>query len=433
MHPIPVASLPLKDPVKVQAAVAKMLEEEQLGTGEYSHKRDGWHALGKLKIRIDGHLKAIRSLWAVRDLSEVQLEENNSVKIINPTTVLLGEVTLRTLRGVLIDAVGAEDGNVVYEHIAKVEKECFSWHTRGPRILQKLISFNCDIAIIEEYDVHFGPYATFPNSKTSSSEPGDTAKPSSTFREAMSANGYDGRLYDGYMKQGEGIGIFWKRDTFSAKQSTNSCVSECGDDSVVPITEYCPNLANIGFTVKNASTGELLPERFRRHLALIRLIHISTGKELQVCGVHLSPTSRDDSERTRGEELRQTVEIVSRQTDVPAILTGDFNINLRAKREEHILKSVEAYEASDGRRLFRVPGPESDYILQDLYGDVNDREDVSTSFSRTRNETIDYIFYTPNTLEVTWRGELVCSLESMPNEQEPSDHIALEAEFKFKI
>jgi len=456
MHPIPVDSLPLVDPAKVKESVTKILDDERSGCSDYSHKKNGWHVLGKTKIKINGQRRPIRALWAFRDLREAVLEDNDKVEIIDCFKIKLGEVTLRTLRGVLHDEVGEADGDVVYDHITKVEEELFSWSHRGPRIFQKLHISNCDIAIIEEYDVHFGPRASFSSTnncnqcnptpeealdtKTVDSLP-DAEK--TTFFEAMSAHGYDGRLFDGYLKQGEGIGIFWKRDTFSPKEDEKRDVpeGECevapaperADESIVPITEYRPSISNVGFAVKDATTGDFLPDRLRRHLALIRLIHRESGKELQVVGCHLTPTSRDTSDgHIRSQELRQALDIVSRhQADVPTIFAGDFNINMRLKAEEHILKRVEAYEAFDDKRIFRLPGPESDFILQDVYGDIDDRQELSTSFSRTRNETIDYIFYSPSTLEVTWRGELICLTESMPNEIEPSDHIALEAEFKF--
>lgn len=433
MRPIPISKLPLKNPDKVHAIMSKLLEEEQSGVGDYSHSTRGWHALGKTKVKINGELMPPRSLWGKRDLSKYHVEDDR-IKILDSMKIELYQVVLRTLRGVLNDEMGSEDGDVIYDYIAEIQEQSFSWHKRGPRILEKLIGLKADIAIIEEYDVHFGPRATYSDA------------PNATFPEAIAAHGYDGLLFDGILKQGEGIGIFWRRDIFEPKINRGSIKNdeggmatqndECGKrigqgtDSIVEVGDYCPDLSNIAYRIKDSRSGKLYEDRWRRNMALIRLVHKETGRELQVSGIHLTGQSGCDARGyTRASELRETFQILAQQPLVATVLAGDFNINSRSTQGEEVLKLVETYEVEDGKRRFHDSGSDPEFILEDAFGDINSGEECSTSYTATRKETIDYIFYTPRRLKPTWRSPLQCPDEPMPNQTEPSDHIAVAVEF----
>lgn len=417
MRPVPIQSLALKDPARAEASLAKMLSEEENGTGEYSHKTRGWHTLGKIKVLINGSMRALRSLWSEHDLSNFAIDAEN-VKVLGPTTAQLDGTVLRTLRGVLQDGMDAEDADVVYDHIARVDSENFSWLVRSDRILQRILEFNADIVVIQEYDVHFGPKSSYSNVCNA------------TFPEAMADSGYGGVLFDGVLEHKEGIGIFWRTDIFKL-QGDGTTPSDAND--VVSIGDYslCAPTANVPFEVKD-KFGEPLPPRLRRHLAVACLTHIETGRQVRVCGVHFSPTSRDDAEGTiRGQELKQTLDALSRTPSDAIILAGDFNINLRSLEEEHILKSVREYEVVDGMRRFRYP-TEPEFILEDAFGDLNGGDAVATSYTSTRNQMIDYVLHTPRHFEVMWRSELRCPDMEMPNGKEPSDHIALSVEFRWR-
>eukprot|EP00397_Hematodinium_sp_SG-2012_P018138 GEMP01018566.1.p1 GENE.GEMP01018566.1~~GEMP01018566.1.p1 ORF type:complete len:437 (+),score=88.96 GEMP01018566.1:181-1491(+) len=412
MRPILIDSLPLKDPTKAATVIAKLLAEDQGGTGEYSHKQNGWHTLGKHKVHINGESQHLRSLWAARDLSTCTIDAAN-VTVLSPTKLKLDNTVLRTLRGVLLDEIGAGDADVLYDHIEQVHNEYFSWQIRGQRILEKILNLRADIAVIEENDVHFGPRSPFPGI------------PDATFSEAMTSHGYRGLLFDGCLAQHEGIGIFWRTDAFSLDEDV---------DTVVPIGEYSASksVLNVAFQAKEKS-GQPLPDRLRRHFAVVCLTHKATGNKLRVCGVHISPTSRDDAEGTiRSQELCEAVNALSRTPADATILAGDFNINLRSLEEEHILNRVPGYEVVNGKRRFRFPGQPDEFTLEDAFGDIDGGNDVATSYTTTRNEMIDYVFHAPRQLEVSWRSELKCPEIPMPNSEEPSDHIPLAVEFRWR-
>merc|ERR1711860_363459 len=125
------------------------------------------------------------------------------------------------------------------------------------------------------------------------------------------------------------------------------------------------------------------------------------------------------------------LQVLSKDPNIPTVLAGDFNINIRSNEEEFVLKLIPGYEVIDGNRLFRMPGVGNDFVLRDAYGDINAQETASTSFNATRNHCIDYLFYTPEYLKVRWRSPLKCTQEPMPNLEEPSDHIALCVEFEW--
>lgn len=276
--------------------------------------------------------------------------------------------------------------------------------------MRRIVESKADIVVILEYDVHLGPLfccAEMENVR---------------FPDAMAAHGYTGLLFDGVLQHKEGIGIFWRSDVFALSEPT-----ELGD--VIPEDTYVSGpVRNMALVVTNAQ-GETLPDRIRRHSALVSLKHLVTDKKLWVCGVHFSPSSRDDAEGTiRSQELQQTMDALARIPD-GIVWAGDFNINLRSQKEECILQRVSSYGVVDGKRQFRS----GDVLLEDAYGDINAGNTVATSYTLTRNQMIDYIFYSPKHLEFVSRSDLHCPEIPMPNTDEPSDHIPLAVELQWRI
>lgn len=229
-----------------------------------------------------------------------------------------------------------------------------------------------------------------------------------------------------------------------------------------------------------------MEELDRRNVGLCALEllppHRAAGRRLVVCASHLMTKSRDSSRTVRfpGEVRATQLETISQELSAflgpteMALFMGDFNINVRGDDETYILhgklasaggdealtvptgyedlRSREPFPETGSRFLwFRRRGADEGCIdeptdgvatrlsLRDVYGDLNrlERDDrgrvLGTSHNADRLETIDYIFFDEDHMELVARSPMLApSPDAAPDEENPSDHIPLLARLRVK-
>lgn len=451
----PIAETELKDLLGVDGAKAaiKALEDlylqEKEQRSEYNDKATGWHNHGKEKILLRGEEVTVRTLWGEQDLTRLVDEQKGKTDLRGKVTIIddvscsfPNGVVKKTLLGVLTDMLDRASAEVVFSKIKGVNDTKFDWSTRGPRILELLMSLDADVIVLEEYDVHKAPLALFTKDG-----------PRENFSAAMHREGYDGRLFAASTKKNDdGVGIFWKRSAFHL-------LGQESDTNSMGVVAPGPSLDDAIWNVDLEEPDHQKPDRMasesnRRSAAFVTLVTRPGGDQVIVAATHLMTTSRDDKKGTvRRHELGR-IRLAMQKWARPgqaAILAGDFNIDMQT--QESIFEQVDGYKRlevdhTDQATYPQLPHMEpgttvkmfdwrsegaqdsSQLVFVDAYGDVDHRPESASSRTHTRREMIDYVWYSPQKLRVVARSPLVALDETMPNTNHPSDHIALSVSFE---
>jgi len=383
-----------------------------------------WHPLKEIILDPQGVEARIRALWGEPDLLALSGNGWNLRGLELASSCQLGEKSssAKTLLGILRDRLGPAAGDELYKAIREVHERCCVWPVRGASIISRIKALGASVVVLEEYDMHELPTAGHPS-----------------FKAAMAELGYDGACFRGPGQAAMGVGLFWRLKELALSEGAS-----------LPESRVIRSGEDLGFAANLDFEEAGFREMDRRSLALARLVTPS-GSPVLLCGAHLMTTSRDKGGEVRAFELTRIREFISsRATAQDAVLLcGDFNIDIRARREEHVLCGIfgggpceprlseTGYKRPEGCEAGAFNWRRSDggsLVLRDAFGDVNAREESCSTRTASRLETIDYIFHDESRLELLpgTRSELRCPEESMPNETEPSDHLPLVAAFRLQ-
>jgi len=151
-------------------------------------------------------------------------------------------------------------------------------------------------------------------------------------------------------------------------------------------------------------------------ITIFDVIHEGTAKQrVCICATHLK--AKSGFAEVRANEVKQLIKEISTHSHLPTIICGDFNDSPASASYklmiDHGLSS--AYAISSG-------GTEPPFTTYKEYE------------AGEKKHTIDYIFFTKNTLELVSVLELIpeSSLPTkLPCSGWPSDHLSLHASFSF--
>eukprot|EP00931_Biecheleriopsis_adriatica_P119558 TRINITY_DN94790_c0_g1_i1.p1 TRINITY_DN94790_c0_g1~~TRINITY_DN94790_c0_g1_i1.p1 ORF type:complete len:456 (-),score=71.33 TRINITY_DN94790_c0_g1_i1:13-1320(-) len=371
-----------------------------------------WHPLKTWIETPSGVRIKARGLWGELDLSKLQDEgwKLDGVEVQDAVT-LSGNTTFL---GIVKRSLDDSKSLILYNALRKVQVETRAWDVRGPRILKKIKETSPSLLALEEYDVHDLPTSGH-----------------ASFKEAMHELGYEGANFLGPGQEKSGVALFWSCKCASIAKDT-----PIPTDGFIPSGMETPAFGNID--LKEPGIEKPMD---RRPLAYVKLVMF--GQPVVFCGTHLMTGSRDRTGAVRSQELVNIRQLLRSRIDAGSavFLCGDFNINSHNFAEEHIWKGegIEgdtgyARDASGANRFQWERADGGTLCLRDAYDCVYGSKDCSSTRTGTRLETIDYIFFDEDLLQLV-EGSLTplcCPAEPMPNEKEPSDHIAISASFKTK-
>ncbi|CAJ1944451.1 unnamed protein product [Cylindrotheca closterium] len=399
-----------------------------------------------------GNYAAMRKFWGVpncqsandipKELKGLKWIDEDRVSYTKSENSKETQHIATTMRGTCRKALPNDLFDSFFNEVISKEEGVYSWDTRGPRIFQTLLlSEPPGIIAIQEYDCH--------DVQAEYRKPGCVE----SFSEAMSAVGYSGVfLKDPLLGRGppSGLGVFWMDSEFETLAGKTGIESlDCGefafDDSVsnIDLEEHWHPIKpdNSDFVMMKAAD--------RRNGALCRLRHKRSGRKVALCTAHLMTKSRDGLKTNKfpGEvracelaALKRLVESTT-QDDEIVVLAGDFNTD--AKEALGVFagkfKSSDSEEGCEFQTGFDVKsktfrwGP---HVLQDAFaethqwGDGVGAETHCTSRNANRIEWIDYIFHDGVQLETLELSKCVTPPALIPDEQNPSDHLPLNAKFR---
>jgi len=293
----------------------------------------------------------------------------------------------------------------------------------------------------------------------------------------------DTNLIDGRIEQDNNDNAIL--DPNSPWTITLPCGSNIGNESIssntqkedsknVSLPNPGPAVMNIDmkeqWSAKNQSSSvpkpTLLKDSDRRNAAFVRLRHKSTHQILNIINVHLMTTSRDGSNtnmypgEVRSGELailRNIVEQHGTVDHVPAekqstILCGDFNtcpdeIHVFNGNLPHIDSNFPNRTINTGYHpkshsfqwsTKRASKDSADSLhLREAFTNIykGKQKHHGTSRNADRSSWIDYMWYTPHSLQVSKDGLSNTRIPdtNLPNEQYGSDHLALTVGFQFRL
>ena len=178
---------------------------------------------------------------------------------------------------------------------------------------------------------------------------------------------------------------------------------------------------------------------------IIILEDLITNKKLCVTSVHLSHKPSYDDLKVLQAHL--TLKEINKMTnsDIPLIITGDFNSTPDSITYRSILtgKCDNKFNFEIGRTgeyplkpLFKIPSRFSKYKMTSVYKKILKREPKYTNYTKGFKDCLDYIFINNKLNVISILEEIPIShykkYDGFPNKDNPSDHIPLMAEIKFK-
>lgn len=428
-----------------------------------------------------GDYATMRGLWSARLDSVADLPAAlNGLTFVGPDRVSYrpdeGEVVVAiTLHGVLLEALPQPLATDLFEHLMAAEEGIYSWAIRGPRIFHACTQpalcsggGSCgfaDLIALEEYDCH---------EAVAKYRDGHGEE---TFCEAMTAAGYDGVLFkDPVLGKTpfSGLAIYWRRGVFelpsSVTDSVNGCqVLECGD------TEACVCNFDLGehwhpqpkSTDSGANGAALMKTVDRRNVGMVHLRHCASGSSIHCIAAHLMTKSRDGRQtnqypgEVRSAELATIRRLLLQNDRVGprdgVLFMGDLNTQ---PTERHVFAGVVPKASRAGESLTTTtsdtirfetgldlapelrdivalnwlpqPGrPSLRCAFEDVHqwGKEPAMQACCTSMNAARTEWIDYMFHTPDALQVLARGSTEIPASPIPNTEHGSDHLPLAARF----
>jgi len=359
-----------------------------------------WHPMKIMVTDPQGLKMKSRGLWDQLDLTLLEGKgwKLDGVHVEDAVTLDGG----KTFLGVVQQFLDKEQSLRIYRALEKVHLDSRAWEARGPRILQRIKDHQPTLLALQEYDVH------------------DLHTIFGTFRQALEGLGYEGAVFLGPGQEKVGVGIFWLKsravlDLDLPEDRRLQCGLQNGSYGNIDLQE--PGLTR---------------PMDRRPFGYVKLL-VDQVHPLLFCVTHLMTSSRDKEGALRKQELKTISQILedSAEAACPVILCGDFNINLRNGAEEHIFQGTghQRDPATKAARFHWRRKSGEDLVLRDVFDDVNTDSASSSTRTGTRLETIDYIFYDEDFLQLKNCSTLQCPEEAMPNGSEPSDHIPVFADF----
>ena len=316
----------------------------------------------------------MRSLWAaeINSAADLPLRLQQTVTVSAPNRVHWADAeggsgekrSAWTLRGLLSNHFGSDLGATLYQDILSTENNIFSWRTRGPKMLRKIIHFDSSssssskiptppaLVGLQEYDTEELMRADYGSSSSSSQ----------VFREAMASRGYGGVFFNDPLGR-QSLAAYFRADKFriDAGADTYSHVLSAAEDGgsghgvlashdlkpgdAIADAAHCFDLNCTWHQRKRGgedgdggdayeATATLLPAKQRRVAGMLRLVaKTDPGLKVWVVVAHLMTTSRDSPKsngypgEVRAGELAELRTHVARlvKPGEAVLFMGDFN------------------------------------------------------------------------------------------------------------
>ncbi|GLJ42681.1 hypothetical protein SUGI_0884910 [Cryptomeria japonica] len=298
------------------------------------------------------------------------------------------------------------------------------WNNRKHKLVSEIIAYNADIICLQEVEEeHYKKY----------------------FLNQFRNHGYDGHYLakpSGNPK--EGCATFFLRERFSCMEEIEVVYGNQEFCNLVGEKLYLTGHDPQSYHPKSHSkpTQKTL-RRFRaNNIALILLLSFDSNL-ICVANTHvLANKDLPDVKMWQAYCLLHKLEEISMEKgndDMPMVICGDFNLFPEAQptvywwamkliRITHILRLVQSIGVSDC-------GDENDDVMK-RWMNPETKEPVFTHYASDFQETLDYIFYTHNNLEVEKLLEVVdwdtvsqAEDKYIPSSVWPSDHMLLLAQF----
>lgn len=320
-----------------------------------------------------------------------------------------------------------------------------SWPYRRQNLLREIIGYHADIICLQEVQSkHFEEF----------------------FAPELDKHGYQAlykkktvEVYNGNSNSVDGCATFFRRDRFSHVKKYEVEFNKAAQsltDAVIPTGQK--KIALNRLIKDNIALIAVIEAKFNNHGA------DNTGKRQLLCvaNTHVNvPQELSDVKLWQVHTLLKGLEKIAVSADIPMLVCGDFNtvpgsaphallamgkvdqlhpdlivdplgILRPASKLNHQLPLVSAYSS-----FARMMGAGLNVEQQRRRIDPTTNEPLFTNCSRDFIGTLDYIFYTADTLSVESLLELLDeeSLRkdtALPSPEWSSDHIALLAEFRCK-
>ncbi|KAH3679503.1 hypothetical protein WICMUC_000924 [Wickerhamomyces mucosus] len=237
------------------------------------------------------------------------------------------------------------------------------------------------------------------------------------------------RMNEKEAKKVDGCAIFYKVDTFTLYENH--------------VLDYTQIVLNSSKYKKTDDVFNRLQSRDNGGLITI-LTHKKTGENVLIANTHLHwDPALNDVKTVQAGVLLEKIEEISQSLNkdiksIPLLICGDFNSKLDSAVYELLSNGfVKDHEDVEGRDYgkFTEVGFTHPFNLRSSYDLINHIK--FTNFTPSFTDVLDYIFYTPSTLNV--RGlldglddEYTGHYVGLPNSHLASDHLSLLTKFSFK-
>eukprot|EP00899_Mesostigma_viride_P011811 jgi/Mesvir1/20630/Mv14856-RA.1 len=322
------------------------------------------------------------------------------------------------------------------------------WSYRRQNLLREILNSNADILCLQEvqsdhFEDFFGPEL-------------DKAGYTAVYKKKT------GEVYTGTAYAFDGCATFFRRDRFVLVKKYEVEFNKAALSLIDAIT-HPPS--------KKAAHNRLLKD----NVALILVLEAidppdpeaaAAGKRQLICvantHIHANPELKD-VKLWQVHTLLKGLEKIAASADIPMIVAGDFNsvpgsaphsllsmgrvdpghpdlqvdplgILPPSAKICHSLPLISAYSVLINRNICNVPVPEH----QRRKIDPASCEPLFTNYTRDFSGTLDYVFYTANSLQPVALQELLdeevlARDTALPCPAISSDHVSLVAEFRYKL
>ncbi|GAA6064625.1 hypothetical protein JCM10212_006070 [Sporobolomyces blumeae] len=311
-----------------------------------------------------------------------------------------------------------------------------SWEYRKELILQEVLLYGSDIICLQEVDTE--SYENY-------------------FSELLSAHDYDGvhypksraRTMSGDEKRGvDGCATFFKNTKFALVEQQLIEFNQIAMRR--PDFKKTEDMFNRVMTKDQIAVVTLLEHRASGARLIVANAHIHWDPEFRDVKLVQTAMLMDEVSKIANDFARLPSRLnlaegydkaptYSNGTKIPTIVCGDFNSSPMSGVYEYLSRGQVAHDHEDFMDHvyghYTSDGLQHKFNLKSAYSHIN--ELPFTNYTSGFLETIDYMFYTSQSMGVTGLlGEVDRSyLEQtvgFPNAHFPADHISLLAEFKIK-